>query len=404
MKILHTSDWHLGHRLHEQSQYNEQKKFLDWLIQYIDAEKIDVLLVSGDIFDTAHPSTQSLELFYRFLAKLHRYTSCNNIIMTAGNHDAPGTLNAPAQFTRFFNIHLIGKATGNPEDEIIEINIHGEKLVVAAVPFLRDRDIRRAIAGENATEMQNRYRTALTNHYNELAEFINNKYDTDKIFSIAMGHLFATGAQTSDSEKRIYVGGLGDISAEDFPNTFNYIALGHLHRPQQIGGKEYIRYSGTPYPLSFSEAGSEKKIILINTGKNQAAKIDEIKVPAFRKLCRISGNLENIYQKLEDIALKNNEYETWVEVNLNDERPLRNAYTLINEHIKDLPIKALSVRNLQAQKQVDITRIEAEDRKLTELQPDEVFQKKCKEQGFNLDEHPEILDAFYEVLNETEEN
>jgi len=404
MKILHTSDWHLGHRLHEQSQYNEQKKFLDWLIQYIDAEKIDVLLVSGDIFDTAHPSTQSLELFYRFLAKLHRYTSCNNIIMTAGNHDAPGTLNAPAQFTRFFNIHLIGKATGNPEDEIIEINIRGEKLVVAAVPFLRDRDIRRAVAGENAVEMENRYRTALTNHYNELAEYINDKYESEKIFSIAMGHLFATGAQTSDSEKRIYVGGLGDIAAEDFPDIFNYIALGHLHRPQQVGGKKHIRYSGTPYPLSFSESETEKKIILISTEKNRMAKIEEIKVPAYRKLCRITGNLEECRLQLEEIARQNKEPETWVEVNLNDERPLRNAYTLINEHIKDLPIKALSVRNLQAQKQVDITRIEAEDRKLTELQPDEVFQKKCKEQGFNLDEHPEILDAFYEVLNEIDEN
>ena len=404
MKILHTSDWHLGHRLHEQSQYEEQKKFLDWLVQYIKDEKIDVLLVSGDIFDTAHPSAQSLDLFYRFLAKLYKHTSCDNIIMTAGNHDAPGTLNAPAQFTRFFNIHLVGKATGNPEDEIIEINLNDEKLVVAAVPFLRDRDIRRAIAGEDAGEMEKRYHTALSKHYKELADLIEKKYKTGNIFSLAMGHLFATGTQVSDSEKRIYVGGLGDISAEDFPNTFDYIALGHLHRPQQVGGKTHIRYSGSPYPLSFSESGTEKKMILINTGNNKLTHIEEIKIPVFRKLHSIKGNLDECLHQLEELARDNKESETWVEVNLNDEPAVGNVFSLIEKHIKDLPVKVLSVRNLQAKKQVDITRIEAADRQLTELQPDEVFKKKCEETGFDLEEHPEILDAFYEVLNEINDN
>ncbi|MCF6242956.1 MAG: exonuclease subunit SbcD, partial [Bacteroidales bacterium] len=116
MKILHTSDWHLGHRLHEQSQQYEQKEFLEWLIQFVSTVEIDVLLVAGDIFDTGYPSSQSMELFYRFLAQLYRNTQCKQVVMTAGNHDAPGTINAPGSFVRNFDISLIGKATENIED------------------------------------------------------------------------------------------------------------------------------------------------------------------------------------------------------------------------------------------------------------------------------------------------
>jgi exonuclease SbcD len=151
MKILHTADWHLGHRLHEQSQIEEQILFLNWIENYIIDQKIDVLLISGDIFDTGSPSHQSLEMYYSFLVKL-KATTCKSIIITGGNHDSPGTLNAPKHLLDALSIKVVGKATENIEDEVFEIEVNGEKVIIGAVPYLRDGDIRRAVAGTTSCE------------------------------------------------------------------------------------------------------------------------------------------------------------------------------------------------------------------------------------------------------------
>ena len=220
MKILHTADWHLGHRLHEHSQIEEQILFLSWIENYITDENIDILLISGDVFDTGSPSNQSLELYYSFLVRLNA-TTCHTVIITGGNHDSPGTLNAPKQLLNALSIKVVGKATENIEDEVFEIECNGEKVIIGAVPYLRDQDIRRAVAGESFDELTDRYKKALTNHYNEVAEHCKT-INTTNLPVIAMGHLFAIGGSVSDSEQNIYVGTLGHIGADDFSDTFDY--------------------------------------------------------------------------------------------------------------------------------------------------------------------------------------
>ena len=256
MKILHTSDWHLGHRLYEQSQYEEQSAFLRWLKQCIIEQNIDILLVSGDIYDTGVPSTQSQKLYYDFLVGLQN-TNCKHIVITGGNHDAPGTINAPKALLEALNIKVVGRATENPKDEVFKLQVQQEEIIVAAVPYLRDQDIRRAVAGESFDQIENRYKQALTNHYNTVGEYCKH-INTNQSLVIAMGHLFAIGGSVSDSEQNIYVGNLGHIGANDFHPIFNYIALGHLHKPQIVGKQEHIRYSGSPNILSFSEVGYKK--------------------------------------------------------------------------------------------------------------------------------------------------
>jgi exonuclease SbcD len=152
MKILHTADWHLGHRLHEQSQVEEQTLFLQWIEQYIIDNDIDVLLISGDIFDTGSPSNQSLEMYYSFLVQL-KATNCSSVVITGGNHDSAGTLNAPKHLLDALSIKVVGKATEHIEDEVFEIEANGEKVIIGAVPYLRDGDIRRAVAGESFEEL-----------------------------------------------------------------------------------------------------------------------------------------------------------------------------------------------------------------------------------------------------------
>src|SRR6478735_2806017 len=200
MKVLHTSDWHLGKRLLHHERTEEHQHFLDWLLQVIRLEKVDVLLVAGDVFDTGAPSNAALKQYYDFLRALHQ-TGCQHVIITGGNHDSIATLNAPKELLKFFNIHVIGGVPENVLDEIIPVkNAAGKvELVVCAVPFLRDKDIRLSIAGETAEEREQRIKDGICNHYKELVPLIEN-YKLAGIPVIATGHLFAAASSTSDSE------------------------------------------------------------------------------------------------------------------------------------------------------------------------------------------------------------
>jgi len=402
MKILHTSDWHLGHRLYEQSQVEEQSAFLHWLKNMIDEEQIDVLLVAGDIFDTGVPSTQSQKLYYDFLVSLLK-TNCKHIVITGGNHDAPGTINAPKALLNALSIKVVGKASENLADEIFELEVGDAKLIVAAVPYLRDQDIRRAVAGESFDEIGNRYKQALVNHYTDVASYCEKAKD-DKSVVIAMGHLFAIGGSTSDSEQTIYIGNLGDIGANDFPEVFDYIALGHLHRPQMVSNKNHIRYSGSPYMLSFSETAYSKKVVVIETSESRISNIREKEVPRFRELKSISGRPEECIAQLNVIAKQSHTLTPWIEVILDNDSDSTIGFTEINRAAEPLPLEVLKVSLRNERNIKGLEKLLENTRHVKELSPIEVFKLKCKEMEFDLEENPDLIDAFSEVLqiaNET---
>jgi len=394
MKILHTSDWHLGHRLLEQSQMEEQSMFLDWLLKYIALNAVDVLLVSGDVFDVGVPSAQAQKLYYDFLIGLHT-TSCREVIITGGNHDAPSTLNAPKELLNAFSIRVIGKATEKIEDEVFTISANGVELIVAAIPYLRDQDIRRAVAAESADEINNRYKTALINHFTEVADYCK-AIKTTKTPVFAMGHLFAVGGKTSESEQSIYVGNLGDIGAQDFPEAFDYVALGHLHRAQTVGGKAHIRYSGSPYVLSFSEVDQEKKVVEIEIGAE--LKISEIIVPAFRKIVRIEGSVESCKNKLESLDKENNQLKPWVEVILNNENEAVAGYKEINDFAMGIQPEVLKITVKDECNYDNLKSLVDNAHHIRSFSPLDVFKLKCEEMNVDLVEKPELLDAFNEIL------
>ncbi len=402
MKILHTADWHLGHRLLEQSQNEEQTLFLEWLEKYIDSNKINVLLISGDIFDTGTPSSQSLKMYYDFLVKLTK-TSCKHIIITGGNHDSPGTINAPKELLYVLNIKVVGKSTDDITQEIFKLDIDNDELIIAAIPYLRDQDIRRAVAGENFDDIGDRYKKALVNHYKEAAAYCKNlKTQYAPVF--AMGHLFAVGGSISDSEQNIYVGNLGHIGAEDFPEIFDYIALGHLHRAQIVGDKNHIRYSGSPIVLSFSEINYNKKIVVILTEKNTIKEIEEIKIPKFREIIKVSGTIENCIQQLKTITTNEYKLTPWVEVILDSEQNNTIGFTEIHQAAESLDIEILKVTLKNQCNTEGLEKLFDNTKHIKELSPVEVFKMKCEEQDFDLKKHPEIWDAFNEVLQIAKES
>lgn len=394
MKIIHTSDWHLGHRLLEQSQHEEQTLFLEWLLSYIRSNNIDVLLISGDVFDVGVPSAQAQKLYYDFLVQLHQ-SCCKEVIITAGNHDAPSTLNAPKELLNALNIRVVGKATDEIGKEIFSISDKEEHVLVAAIPYLRDQDIRRSIAGETANEIVNRYKNALVKHFREVADVCEeHKISTTK--TIAMGHLFAIGGQTTDSEQSIYVGNLGDIGADDFPTIFDYVALGHLHRPQKVGNKEHIRYSGSPYVLSFGEIGHCKKIIEIDT--NDICQFREIEVPAFRKMLHITGSVESCKQQLDLLNNESHDLTPWVEVILSESKEAVTGYKQIHEFAKNIRPEILKV-TIKDDTTLHHLKNRIENiRHVKSLTPHEVFNLRCEEKQIDLNEEPELLDAFNEIL------
>ncbi|MDB4297332.1 exonuclease subunit SbcD [Flavobacteriaceae bacterium] len=395
MKILHTADWHLGHRLHEQSQYEEQELFLNWLENYIVSNCYDVLLISGDVFDTTMPSNQSLSQYYGFLMRLQN-TCCKHIVITGGNHDSPGTLNAPKDLLNALNINVVGKSTDTIEEELFHLSTDKESVFVGAVPYLRDQDVRKAVAGESFNDSNERYKSALIQHYNALANACE-KININNNPVLAMGHLFAIGGSISDSEKDISVGNLGHIGADDFPTYFDYVALGHLHRPQIIGGNNIIRYSGSPVILSFSEVGYDKKIVSITVTDNAISEITETTIPEFRNICRVKGDFTTCMQALETIKTNSYGLEPWIEIVLDNTNTVVDTATFKKKaELLDFKILKISLKNNIPTVGLDV--LLENVKKIKTLNPIDVFKKKCEDQNIDLNEFEGVEDAFNEVL------
>ena len=322
-------------------------------------------------------------------------TSCQSIIITGGNHDSPGTLNAPKHILNALSIKVVGKATENIEDEVFEIEINGEKVIIGAVPYLRDGDIRKAVAGESFEELTDKYKQALINHYEKSAEQCR-LVNTSHAPVIAMGHLFATGGSVSESEQNIYVGNLGHIGAGDFPKYFDYIALGHLHRPQIIAGNEKVRYSGSPNILSFSEIKYDKKIIVLSIENNEISEINDVPIPRFRNFYKIEGTVQDCIEQFPNLI--SNEYglTPWVEIALTEEHNINTDE--LKKAAEPYPFEILKTALKNQRKLRGIEELLEETKSIKELLPTDVFKLKCKEIGYDLESNPAVEDAFNEIL------
>ena len=277
LTLLHTSDWHLGRRLYGKPRYDEFKQFLDWQLQTLREQKVDVLLIAGDIFDTTAPSNQAQNLYYDFLSQVC-HTDCRHVIIVAGNHDSASFLEAPKQLLKAFNIHIIGSMTDTPTDEVITLldKAGQPELIVMAVPYLRDRDVRTVGHGERLDDKERKLAQGIKAHYAQIADIaiaqqaqLKAKYKRS-IPIVATGHLFTVGGQTmeGDGVRDLYVGSLGSIGAEIFHPQIDYVALGHLHIPQAVGGQPHIRYAGSPIAMGFGESRQQKQVHLLRFDAN----------------------------------------------------------------------------------------------------------------------------------------
>jgi len=398
MKILHTSDWHIGRTLYGRKRYEEFEAFLDWLAETMRHNEIDALLVAGDVFDTSAPSNRAQELYYRFLCRVAA-SSCRHVVVVAGNHDSPSFLDAPKELLKALDVHVVGSAS-DPRDEVLVLrDAQGSvELIVCAVPYLRDRDIRLSEAGESVEDKERKLIEGIRSHYATVAELAELKRRTlgAGIPVVAMGHLFTAGGQTADGDgvRELYVGSLARVTAEIFPESFDYVALGHLHVPQRVNGSETARYSGSPLPMGFGEALQRKSLCLVEF-LGAAPFVRLLDVPVFQRLERVEGDWNSILSRILELSLTG--ARCWLEVAYEGGDVVGDLRERVEAALSGTQLEILRIKN---NRMIDcvLGRIHEEET-LDDLNVDDVFERCLAVHEVPEEQRPELLRTYRETLS-----
>ncbi|MDR0578241.1 MAG: exonuclease SbcCD subunit D C-terminal domain-containing protein [Candidatus Accumulibacter sp.] len=398
MKILHTSDWHLGRALYGRKRYEEFEAFLAWLAETIGRNGINALLVAGDVFDTAAPGNRAQELYYRFLCRVAA-SSCRHVVVVAGNHDSPSFLDAPRELLKAIDVHVVGGATGTPEDEVLTLRDErgAPELIVCAVPYLRDRDIRVAEAGESADDRQRKLIEGIRGHYAAVAAVAERRRAElgAGVPIVGMGHLFTEGGRTADGDgvRELYAGSLSRVSPGIFPACFDYVALGHLHVPQPVKGAETLRYSGSPLPVGFAEAGQRKSVCQVEFG-GAAASVHLIDVPVFQELERIQGDWNGIAERLAELSARDS--GAWLEITYTGAEVIADLRDRLETLLSGGRMEILRVKDTRIDERV-LRQLHAGET-LDDLDADDVFGRCLDAHAVPEEQRPELLRAYRETL------
>ena len=311
MKLIHTSDWHLGARLHEEDRAAEHKAFLEWLLGQIQEEKPDALLVSGDVFDSAAPSASAMKLYHEFVVRAIHEAGCPHVIVTGGNHDSPSWLGMSKPALECLGASVVPAGEEEVEKECVVVERDGHvALVVAAIPYLRESELANLVRREDETRTHDELvRAGYAEHCRRVVAAAREKAGPAPV--VMMGHCVLSGSTLSDDvserqrgvSKNVTVGGVKSVDFDALP-AVDYLALGHLHVPQKVAGRDVARYSGSPVPMSFSEVGTPKQILVVTLGEKSgdAMSVVERPVPCFHALAHVEGAPEEIEAKLKELA------------------------------------------------------------------------------------------------------
>lgn len=417
MRILHTSDWHLGQHFMGKSREAEHQAFLDWLTELVQEQRIDALIIAGDIFDTGTPPSYARGLYSRFIVSL-RNTHCQQLIVIGGNHDSVATLNESKELLACLNTFVVGGVSKDAREQVLVLN-NGQGdpgAVICAIPFVRPRDVLESQAGETGEGKQQALQQAIAAHYQTIYTEAE-KLAGERLPIIATGHLTTVGGQLSESVREIYIGTLSAFPVAAFPEA-HYIALGHLHRPQVVAKQEHIRYSGSPIPLSFDEAGSDKQVIIVDFKGNELNKIESVMVPVFRPLISLRGSLDSIDQQLAALASERdnesadepaNENEQqqaalnpWLEIEITAEAYLHDLQSRVEQLVlarEELSsFELLRVRRKREKAAASLT--VADQESLAELNVEDVFQQRLQQEELTDEQLQQLTGAFQEILDD----
>lgn len=391
MRLLHTSDWHLGQNFYSKSRAAEHEAFLDWLLETAETQQVDAIIAAGDIFDTGSPPSYARELYNRFVVKLQQ-TGCQLIVL-AGNHDSVATLNESREILAFLNTKVVA-GSGTPPCEM-KMRDGTPGAILCPVPFLRPRDVIVSQAGASAGEKQQHLLQAITDYYQQQYQQACDLRGDRALPIVATGHLTTVGSSKSDAVRDIYIGTLDAFPAQNFPPA-DYIALGHIHRAQKIGGTEHIRYCGSPLSLSFDETGKAKTVNLVTFSDGKLADVTPLEVPVTQPLAVLKGDFASISAQLEQWRDADTAHPVWLDIEITSEEYLHDIQRKIQALTDDLPVEVLLVRRSREQRE----RIMASEHRetLSELKVEEVFERRLALEALEPPQQQRLQQLFSETL------
>jgi len=355
MRILHTSDWHLGKTLEQYSRLEEQEEFLEEFIEIVKNNNIDLVLIAGDIYDNGNPPAKAEKMFYSTLKNITKGGK-TAVLVVAGNHDNPERLVAASPLAYEHGVILLGEPKSiarlgvfgefNTDHEYdfeiiesgegyIELSIRGEKAVIITLPYPSEKRLNEVLSKEiNDEDRQKSY----SDRIGELFEQLSDKYRDDTV-NLVVSHLYVMGGEESGSERSIQLGGSLSVSPTKFPKNAQYCALGHLHRPQKVPGtKGLIRYSGSPIQYSKSEINYSKGAYIVDVKAGKEAKISDI---LFRNYKPIEvWKCDNVEEALEKCKLEG-EKNIWVYLEI------KTKEIISTENIKEMKRLRVDIVSIQ---------------------------------------------------------
>ncbi|MBY6036398.1 exonuclease subunit SbcD [Fictibacillus nanhaiensis] len=384
MRLLHTADWHLGRSLEGRNRMNEQQAFLDELVEIVKQEKIDAVLMAGDVFDTVNPPAAAEQMFYDTLARISQMGRCP-FIAIAGNHDHPDRLAASFPLSKELGITLVGLPT--LELQRIPIKRTDEMLEIAALPYPSESRLKMLLS-ESAEELDVRkqYDDWVDSYFKEISHHFN-----PGNVHVAMSHLYVAGSKESDSERPVHIGGAYTVAAESLPSQAQYVALGHLHRPQIIKrAKTEARYSGSPLSYSFSESGQSKSVTIIDVEPNQKAKVEEILLQSGKPLViwEAKNGVSEVFKGIEQ-GLHHN---SWIDlsVHVQDALSMEEIQRIRRAHEGIVHIKPVYTQN--AEEQINVS--------AQKLPVDELFTTFYKRQTGGAVPEDALVSLFLDLIGE----
>ncbi len=309
MRLLHTSDWHVGKTIRGRSRHVEHEDVLGEIVAIADSHDVDVVIVAGDLFESAAPTPESEALVYETLLGLADHA--DHVVVIAGNHDNPRRLKAVTPLLALGNVHVLTDAVPPDAGGFRRLTIGDETLNLALLPFVSQRGIIRAAAlmekaaYEHAQEYAARVRV--------LIEHLTAEFDTKSV-NVFVAHGFVLGGSAGGGERAAHLVEEYGLTAQAFPATASYVALGHLHRPQKIPGGAPIHYCGSPLQLDFGEQHQAKQVNVVDVEPGTPAKVTSVSLTSGRGLQTVSGTLADLRDKRDDLDGK------WLRVRIDEPR------------------------------------------------------------------------------------
>lgn len=403
MRILHTSDWHLGQHFMGKSREAEHQAFCAWLVEQVREQAVDAVIIAGDVFDTGAPPSYAREQYNRFIVEL-RATGARLVVL-GGNHDSVAMLEESRDLLACLDTQVIAAVGTDLDRQLLVLPQRDGQpgAILCAIPFIRPRDVLTSQAGQSAQDKQLALQQAIQTHYRELFERAEAQREIlgRHLPIIATGHLTTVGASASESVREIYVGTLEAFPTSAFPAA-DYIALGHIHRPQKVGGLEHIRYSGSPIALSFDEATQGKEALLVDLDDSGLRSVTALPVPRFQPLKSVSGSLAELPAELARAAGEGSaEQPVWLEVMVHTDDYLSDIQLRVEKLCEELPVIVLRTRRERGTAQAALF---SENREtLDELSPEDVFRQRLDAEELEAPLRERLTGLYRQVVADLEE-